>query len=755
MGRLGRGSQLLATGNGGTFTRPLDLRAFPQPLGAVAVEGWRSLYFQGWFRDVMGGASTSNFTAAMRVDVTGTFADTVFSDPAVPSNQGVSDHLIDFDADGFVDVVRMRRLPNVLEVRRNEGGLRFGELESFPLPSPQFKFDLADFDGDGDVDLLGANPGAFTVHWNEGAAGFVADAPLMTCGSLGPIRAADLDRDGRTDLIWACNTGQRLLVFFNEGLRVFSAAQAISLPANPQHMELADVDGDSQLDIVVASENATLHVVHNLGARVFAPAALSVTSGPAVALDVSDIDGDGDVDFATVEEATGRVTVSLNVAGHVASAVVLETGDVAHGVAIGDVDGDGVADIAVTGNEEAAVRVLRGLGGTAFMPPTVHPAGLNPSELTLLDLDHDGDDEAFVRNDRSYFTSILVGGPLGYAGYPPQYAAPVLTPLFQNEPASPLVAGDFDEDGDIDLIAGSVFGPFVLLTNRGDGTFQPHTPIPVPTGADHARVADLDADGHLDLAVVASTTGRVVRAYLGDGTGHFIAGPETPYLSNDPDDMAVADVNGDGHLDIAFPDFGQVVFHGDGTGAFAALTRHSDISDRWLSLAYGDLDGDGLLDAVGGRRSAGTLVVMYGNAPGSFDPPVVIGLAKDSVLVEDFDADGRLDLAGLRDRCNVCNVGSRAFVLTQALTGISQETAAAADLNGDGLPEIVSTMDYGARFTVAHNEGFGELSLRELFGQGDFPGAFALEDLDGDGTRDLAVLDDAKGKVTVYLNRAR
>jgi hypothetical protein len=297
-----------------------------------------------------------------------------------------------------------------------------------------------------------------------------------------------------------------------------------------------------------------------------------------------------------------------------------------------DFDGDddldlvsGVMSLQSSGSWVPSVRRNDGTG--AFGDIEVvgpDPAPGEPTALVVTDADGDGDTDvlAAVRtgNDRQVATYRNDGTG--------SFAAPTLSSLaFTTDTATPvhLAAGDLDGDGDDDVVAtdltqitrpgGSdmIEGTVAIVgLNDGTGAFTPAGP-PVEAGyAGIARaltpaLADLDEDGHLDLALGGP---RSVATLLGDGAG----GLAPPRISEVPDTRGIdlvtpADVDGDGHVDrVGFDDTTQagagVVVYGDGTGGVdevhevgtgTPFDRHGG-PGRQVGIA--DLEGDGDADIL-------------------------------------------------------------------------------------------------------------------------------------------------------------
>jgi len=319
-----------------------------------------------------------------------------------------------------------------------------------------------------------------------------------------------------------------------------------------------------------------------------------------------------------------------------------------------DVDHDGHVDLVVSGAER--VFVLRGRGDGQFDVAQSVMAGEHPSNLAVADLDGDGWNDVAVANHETDYVTLLFGGP----------------------------GGDF--------------------VTREYSRFQ----VNVSPHPHAVLLQDVDADGHADL-LVDDRTAEAVRLFkgLGDGTLStftLIAVGGDPYRG-----MALANLNGDGHVDLVTPNPDHVaVLLGDGTGRFAQDTVLRP-GFYPFSVAAGDVNGDGWTDLVAGSgERVGSLVVWSGGVDGS------------------FRAAGRYDIAP------------------------GPTTSTAEDLTGDNRAEVLVASYVGGEVAVLTGGDSPTLYRLEVEGN---PYGLATGDFDGDGRTDFAVANDGAEEITVFLSR--
>ncbi|HSD01155.1 MAG TPA: VCBS repeat-containing protein [Gaiellales bacterium] len=306
-------------------------------------------------------------------------------------------------------------------------------------------------------------------------------------------------------------------------------------------------------------------------------------------------------------------------------------------------------------------------------------------------------------------------------------------------------------------------------TPPADPSFVPGTYFDAGPAPADAAVADLDGDDAPDLAVAScgeSDGENALRILLNDGRGGFRAGPATPLPAGaQPCSLAAADVNGDRKADLAVASLGDKALEillGDGTGRFAtARGSPVHLSGTPRDLAAGDLTGEGhpdlvvpVADAVG--RVTG-LEVLLGNGAGGFVPapgsPVPILAGRDlSVAIADLSGDGKADLAVANTPLNEVQIlrgdgTGRLGSVENVLAVRSPGPIRVGDVDGNGKRDLAVLETNGV--TVLLGDGAGGFrtapgSPVPVFGNG-----LAAADLNGDGRTDLAVADAESGGVSV------
>jgi hypothetical protein len=352
-----------------------------------------------------------------------------------------------------------------------------------------------------------------------------------------------------------------------------------------------------------------------------------------------------------------------------------------------------------------------------------------------------------------------------------------------------VATGDFNRDGKLDWVVtnGGSNDLWVYLGN-GDGTAQLPRIIRL-TGAAPVQVvaADLRKIGVLDL-IVAEADSQTLGVLLGNGDGTFQ--PEATYfVQGPPASIAVGDVNGDGKLDVVVGILGGgsiagplVTLLGDGTGKLGAPLPTPSIDDIGFYLTttvvLKDLNNDGILDALvvdeGGVVPGAHSYLGVGD--GTFKHADYFFESDGSVIIVTNAAAGDVDGDGCADAVTVealglvrvfkgtCDGGFQGFpnVLTLG-AGESSVSVALADMNGDGILDVVTAGGYfgidpalgeeaSNLITVLLGDGKGNFAPPKVFRAEPSNYGFAIADVNGDGKLDVVAASQDTDTASVLLN---
>ncbi|MSR62273.1 MAG: VCBS repeat-containing protein [Planctomycetes bacterium] len=529
-------------------------------------------------------------------------------------------------------------------------------------------------------------------------------------------------------------------------------SSALGLGA-PYSVCVLDVGGDGILDLVVGEDNPgndrVLEFPRTVAGFQTPTVLLEPLQKPAVE-STGDMDGNGFEDLAIAQFEGSSVVLLAGDAAGLTLGYALDCGGETTSLLFEDLDGDGLAEVMATVFLQESLQVRKGLAPFTWGAPVHYNVGIGPraigvlslpgdahkdllcanaQDLSLLygrgdgsfrcatgaptgvgrpvlvdsaDLDNDGDQDAVVitRNQESLVFLENQAGALETVNVLALQKTP-------KDDSGFLALADVDVDGDVDaMVTVLEKGELRLYRNQGGpASFAEPLPADViavgqgPLGLD---LGDLNDDQRID-AVVGLVDEKALRVLLGQGGGAFqLLAPLA--LTFAPLAILCADFDGDGQLDVAATgraDAGEVVavFAGDGAGG---LTLRGTLPVAFDSgnLSMGDLDENGQLDLVVGQLTVLTdevLVLLNQGAFAFSATPLRLSAGPGTPLIADADRDGHLDLLVLSTGGELAlarGLGTGNFV---ALTRTAGElpcpdgtvSATLADLDGDGLPELL------------------------------------------------------------------
>jgi len=584
---------------------------------------------------------------------------------------------------------------------------------------------------------------------------FVARTDLLVGQGPSAVATADLNADGKLDLVISNEFSNSVSVLLGNGDGTFQPAVSYPVGANPIAVSIGDFAGDGKLDIFTVNGNSSVSVLLGNGDGTFqSQVATNIVTNQPSDVTVGDFNGDGKLDLAMPVSVTqpgdSALTVMLgNGDGTFQSPIIANPGPIATPASMqaADFNGDGKLDLVTS--DSVAVSVFLGNGNGTFQAPLNSAVSMEPSGFVLADFNGDGKLDLAFQGEN--LTLVLLGN--GDGTFQPEIASSV-----HLGSSNSLAAGDFNGDGKPDLL---VPGVAVLLGN-GDGTFQ--QPLFSTMPGVEVAVGDFNGDGNLDLANTRSTNPvPLVSVALGNGNGFFQVGtslvpPSQGQGARTPSSIIASDFTGDGKADVVQlaeqQDFNGwfAVFPGVGNGTFQTplITFLDSPCFSPCFAAAGDFNGDGKLDlAVSVNGSIG---LFLGNDDGTFQPEVDYPGGGAFVAVGDFNGDGKLDIV-TADGTNVSVLlgnGNGTFGQpTSFPVGATASSLVVADFNNDHILDLAVATGTSVAILLGNGNGTFGTAVAYPTDPGSF--SVAAGDFNNDGNLDLATANSSSNTVSILL----
>ena len=666
----------------------------------------------------------------------------------------------DINADGVDDALAAG--PNVLYYVSNRDGT-LAEPQELTSDDVGYGMTLArDVDGDNDLDIVASSSAkGLIVIKNNGDGTFAEEDQISSFEGIIRISTADMDGDGDTDVVSGSYSGKRLAWHENQGDGTFAPEVVINEGVEGLFsVATADLDGDERPEIVTAEfgEDNAVALYTNTESG-FERTTISNDLNAPLGVEVADIDGDGDEDVVATAyygkeivwyENDGEANFTTDETKQVTNDV-----DGPFRVRAADWDNDSDLDLISVSTKDDKVAFHENVGGGIFAEQVVlFDNWSSPTAGSPADIDGDGDQDVLVA---SYADDTLLWVKNDTVRPDTRFNS---QNVISDDLSAVFVvdAIDLNGDGSRDLLAALTGSKQVVWApNDGTGEFGEVQEIGAQAGSLlFAGAADLDGDGDNDVFTTSAFDANDISWYENQGDGVFGEQRIIEGELGEPRWLEAGDADGDGDLDLfgsthddnryfwyenrlneETSDFvlGQVIHDGEGEGA-----------NKLFPI---DMDDDGDLDALAASAtpSEPRPITWYENdGAGNFTNPTVIAsstVSKWYARPADMDGDGDIDVVATSFVAPLVwfeNLGDGTFSEDQVIsTGPAGSYGLdVADLDGDGDNDVVTGSYADNEVAWYENNGDGTFSGQQVISRTQ-SGLFSViaADVDGDGDEDV------------------
>jgi hypothetical protein len=515
----------------------------------------------------------------------------------------------------------------------------------------------ADFNHDGrlDVALAYASSGGLRILYGNGGTAF-SGRTITGTTNLNVVTTGDFNADGWDDVAAASTSGSTVSIYLGSATGLVQT-QTYATGASPRGISVGDVNQDGVPDLMTANRSSSTVTVL-LGDRAnpgaFLPGVEVGAGTGSRAIAAADFNADGKLDLATVNEYASSTTVLSNETIFTRAAYSFSRRKLAlpgdHFSQFGmhvwtaDFNRDGKPDVlmarSLEDDEPIVLSVILTGGATADLPVVGYPRA-----VAVADVNADGNQDIVYASSHnsSLIQTFLGNGHGSFTASSPSVPAGVYV--------YGMIVGDLNRDARTDVV---VFGPdqtdgnnvFLAMIGKGDGTFSSGARV----AADYPTTfttADVNRDAKPDLVALI---GRTLSIWSGDGTGNLSPSQETIPVPESTEHFKLADVNADGYVDVVMAGGTGIDIALGGVDGFQGPVHTSAFElcgptwgwSCWVNpdvFVLADMEGDGHLDIV----TAGGDIV-HGRGDGTFGPTDSFDYDAVDLAVADLTGDGIPDI---------------------------------------------------------------------------------------------------------------
>ena len=617
---------------------------------------------------------------------------------------------------------------------------------------------LQDLDGDGNLDLFRANADSLIIMMGQSGMAF-SDPQVIhnssVSGNARDLDSADLNGDGFADFLVALDGFPDFAIYYGNGAGGISQMDTLYLGIQPQFIELADMNSDSNPDMLLVRNDNELWCYLGQGGKQFTPAGhLTLKSGITFLSDIriGDFNEDNSPDVAagvlTLAGADSILLIFGDGNGGFSHFTGFDSGNpFPISIDVGDLNGDTHLDIAAacpgsTTYMGSRACLFFGDGAGQLGAALVNEWGNNETRIKIADVDGDTNPDLLISNppfdDISYLSgdgsgTFVLKGNLNCPNYP-----------------QTLAVGDADNDGHTDVLVSTPASVSIFLTDD-QGFIQQAPAVQASNKPVKVRTADFNQDNLPDIAVIVQDSNRC-KIFLNQGNGNF-----EHHLSLEtgikPWDLWIDDFNNDNRPDIVVAnrnDNSIDVFAGQAGGDFAQPQNYA-VNTRPIRVESALLNNDSYPDLLVLNETDKNVSVLLNNGDGTFSSSGSVDVVAKpyDFATGDFNNDGNSDFVVSLNEFGFnlaiyLGDGTGNFPTFNYLTGLwtlaAEVPLAVGKMNSDANLDIVYTENRHLVTLLGTGDGanFTQVSSRLPAGSfGLYP--FALADLNGDTFPDAAI----------------
>ena len=584
--------------------------------------------------------------------------------------------VIDLDMDGDLDIVGTDKSNDEILWFENDGTASVWTshvIFSGATVTGVRDLSLADFDGDGDLDIVVAAETTPMLYWYKNGGNAASwtehDTGITTGGNLSTVTTADITNNGAVDIIYGLVSGSPYITIVGnntgDGSTWATSSVVTGSSATIGDIQVEDLDLDGLAEIYYHGNNDDL-IQLTYDAMTFSWTPLVVATNTFGEINFIDFDKDGDKDVLVGNSTTfSWYENSDGIAGtwseHSLITGLVDSIDYVHA---SDLDQDGDMEIILAKKEDGFVYAYENLlfhSTTQYDSTTIIDSshtGAHHVITGLLNGDQYPDIVSANKSSTGMEVFFFSGDGTG------SYSAPstiLSVSSMTDSQISAIKLGDMDKDGDLDIVFAAdgndnIYfienlmnaGPFNttgLDSKTASGAnWSSLTTIASASGrSDEIQLVDINADGMLDIVALDKLNGRVI--WL-DNDGLWTENVITAAFGN-PGDLAVADLDGDGSLDVVVASSSTVTkWYSNDNGDGSSWTQSNIALHTGYQIDVADMDLDGDIDVIAGRHSSQNVMWYENDGTGNnwTENGTLVGAGNVILALSVIDIDGDDDM---------------------------------------------------------------------------------------------------------------